>query len=278
MFKRFQAIAVCALLAIECLVSCGGSAHAKPINVCMQPTDRIIAMAGCDAIMQSTAEPDPVKSVAAQAALGANVILWIGRDRDTAIANYVALINEAKKYSNIKWVYVADEIDLCPTGPCPGRDGELVHKGTQIAHAAGLQTIATITPSVIMLPGFALPDVDHISIDVYPSTRDPATNLGGCSFSGNPSEDQFFCASQKLRRLGFTGMVGYVWQGFGLTTDTDASRTAYLLMQRIAIRDASAMGADAVMNWGCYLGPDYLEREPTLVPLCGTQYEWLVTP
>ncbi len=258
------------------LTGCG--ALAKPFNVCMQPSDRVVAMAGCVAQIQPINEDDPVKSVEAQAALGPNIILWIGRVRATAIANYVPLIAAAATHPNIKWVYVVDEMDWCANTVCLGRDGALIHQATQIAHAAGLQTIVDILPRVIMEPGFVLPDVDHISIDVYPSLRDPAADLEGCSFSGNPLEDQFYCSAQKLRRMGFKGMVGYVWQGFGLTIDTDASRTAYLQMQRTAINDAATMGADAVMNWGCYLGADAIEREPILAPLCGTKYEWLVTP
>ena len=39
-------------LAIAILVSgCGGQVSAKPLNVCLQPSDRVVAMTGCDAVI-----------------------------------------------------------------------------------------------------------------------------------------------------------------------------------------------------------------------------------
>lgn len=281
MKKILEALAISALLLAQCLLPGCGSANARPLNVCLQPGDRVIAMAGCDAQIQPLEESDPVKSVARQAALGGPVILWIGRNRSDAeraetIANYPTLIAEAAKRRDVfQWVYAFDEMNLCPTGPCLGRDDALVHQATQIAHAAGLRTIVTITPSVVMTPGFVLPDSDAISMDEYPATLDLSVNLQGCRFDGNPLSDQWFCAKKKLRAMGFTGMVGYVWQAFGLIGQSDASLYWQLLAQRQTINSAEAMGADAVMAYDCHLSNAFGEA---IKQLCGTPFEGLVQP
>jgi hypothetical protein len=53
---------------------------------------------------------------------------------------------------------------------------------------------------------------------------------------------------------------------------------AYLAEQRYVMDNAAAMGADALMVFGCHLGAPEIANEPNLVPLCSTQYEALVTP
>jgi len=264
----------CGVAAIA-LALAGCTAHAKPFNICLQPSDRTEAMSRCDSTIQPLVDADPVRFVARQMLNAGDVMLWIGQGewRD---ANYTTVIAEAKKYpGKVTYVYVADEIDLCAGKPCIGRDGALVAQATAIAHTAGFKTAAVITQSVIWAPGFKLPAVDAIGIDPYPVTMTLNLDMGGCQMASNPVLNQWLCSVSKLRTLGFTGPMVYVAQAFGLTTDTPTYRTSYLLEQADAYEQS---GADGVVSWGCYLGADDLRREPNLVPLCGTQYEGLVTP
>lgn len=274
-----------ALIAIALLLTgCGGQVLAKPLNICMQPSDRIVAIKGCDATAQPVHEADPVRSVQRQAQLSGPVVLWAGRKQEWArtVANFPTLISESTKYpGKFPWVYLYDEAGWCDGMFCWFDDEDTVLQGAALAHAVGVKTLITILPDVILHPQFRLKNInafDGISIDVYPSIRPSTPDFGACRFSDNLLENLMYCSAQKLRRLGFTGQIGYIFQGFGLTTDTPEQRTAYLLQQRQAINNASAMGAEVVMSWGCYLGAAELAAEPVLVPLCGTQYEGRVTP
>ena len=266
------------------LSACGGQVTAKPLSICMQPGDRIVAIQGCDAMSQPVREADPVRSVAIQAQLPGPVVLWAGRKQEMAqaVANFPTLIAESKKYpGKFPMVYLYDEAGWCNTGLCWFDHEDTVLQGAALAKANGMGSLITILPDVILDSHFKMKDINAfagISIDVYPSIRPTVPDFKGCKFSDNHLENLFYCSAQKLRAHGFTGKIGYIFQGFGLTTDTPDQRTAYLTQQRQAINNASAMGADAVMSWGCHLGAIELAEEPVLVPLCGTQYEGLATP
>jgi PII-like signaling protein len=263
-------------LAAAMLAGCGGQAFSKPINICLQPSDRTEVMRNCDSTIQPLASTGNVVDFVGKQMLHAgNVMGWIGQG-EWRNQNFRAVINEFTKYpGKVTHVYVADEINLCNGRPCLGRDDALVVEATAIANAAGFKTTATITQSVIFALGFQLPKVDVIGVDPYYVTLDPNLNMGGCNLSGNVIANQYLCSVQKLRSLGYTGPMVYVGQGFGLTSDTHEFRMMYLQLQAEAYAQS---GAEAVMSWGCYLGAVELVAEPNLVPLCGTQYEYLVTP
>jgi hypothetical protein len=202
-------------------------------------------------------------------------MLWIGQG-EWRNQNYRAIIAEAQRYpGKVTHVYIVDEMNWCGDRVCLGRDDALVNEATQIAHAHGFKTTATITQSVIFAPGFKLPNVDVIGIDPYYVTMDFNLDMGGCNLSSNVIANQFLCSMQKLRSLGYTGPSVFVGQGFGLTTDTHDYRMSYLRLQAEAYQQ---IAPDAVMSWGCHLGAPELAKEPNLVPLCNTQYESLVTP
>jgi len=117
---------------------------------------------------------------------------------------------------------------------------------------------------------------DGISIDVYPSIRPTVPLLGSCRFSDNELENLFYCSAQKLRSLGFTGEIGYIFQGFGMRGESHDHRMSYLIKQRQAIDNAAAMGATAVMSFGKVLGVVEQQAEPILEPLGNTIYEpWI---
>jgi hypothetical protein len=273
---------ILAALAISLLSACGSSA--QPVNVCMQPSDRLEPMRGCDATVWTINEPDPVKSVAMQASVPGPMVLWPGHRRDWArsVVNFPALITEAAKYpGKFPWVTVYDEPGWCNGQLCYWADEALVMQGVALAHAHGIKTLITVMPDVILDPRFAIKNInafDGIAIDVYPSIRPTVPNFGACRWNDNPVANLFYCAAQKLRALGYVGQIGYMPQGFGMVTDTHAHRMEYLTQQRYVMGNAGAMGADAQMVFGCHLGAPELAAEPVLVPLCGTPYESLVTP
>lgn len=264
------------------LVACGG--QAKPLNVCLQPSDGPVYMAACDASILTSNNTDPVANVAQQASVPGSMILWVGKKQNWSqtVAQFPTYITESKKYgSKFEWVYLYDEIGWCDTGLCWFDHEDTVLQGAAHARANGLKTLVTILPDVILDPRFALKNInsyDGISIDVYPSIRPTQPNFGACRFSYNELENLFYCSVQKLRALGFTGQVGYIFQGIGIRGESHEVRTAYLIKQRQAINNASVMGATAVMSFGCRLGAAEQAAEPILEPLCGTQYEHWVTP
>lgn len=263
------------------LTGCGGQVSAKPINICLQPSDRIVAMANCDYTIQPIAHDDNIVAfVAKQMMNPGKIMMWIGQD-EWRNRNFRAIIEEAKKYADrIEYIYIVDEMNLCKKGPCLGRDDALVREAITQARAAGFKTALVFTPSVIFADGFVAPDVDVVGIDPYPVTIDPNQNMHGCSRSANMVLSQWLCSVERLHAKGHVKADGsprdvvYVGQGFGLVTDTHEYRMAYLRLQAEAYL---ASGAKAVMSWGLYLSPEHTEGGK-LVPLGGTQYEWLVTP
>lgn len=254
-------------------------ACAFALAVLVQPSDYTVPSWGFAAQIQTTPEPDPVKSVAQQAALGGPVILWVGADKQRAINNFHTLISEARKYPNIKHVYLFDELFWDNGQFAFGQYEAEVLQGAKLAREAGLKPIVTILPDVILHDSFKL-DVaafDGIAIDVYPSIRPTQPDLKGCRW-GNPLADLLYCSIQKLRGMGFTGQIGYIYQAFGVTWLTSDQLKSQLALQREVIDAAPSMGVDAVMPWGLYLGADVIAKEPYLYPLAGTNLERLVRP
>lgn len=273
----------------------GCSGQAKPLTVCLQPSDRIEVMRGCDAVIQPTPELDPVKSAAQQAALGPVVIGWIGGDQGGTTGKVTsqgaitpaitsrapALIAAMAAYPNIEAVYAADEYGHCDTSACLYEYAGALLTITQLAHAAGKKVILSVLPGTLaMYPDAPMPgieQIDGIALVIYPSIPFPAA-FAGCNYPGNKLISTAKCSFDKLERMGWNGKRLLAFQGFKLTTDTDADLLANLNLQRELIDQSSALGIYAVASWGCHLGAGELAREPYLVPLCGTQYESLVTP
>lgn len=266
------------------LIGCGGNVTAKPANICLQPSNGPVNMSNCDGSIFPTHGEDPVVNLAKQASIPGNMILWVGHKFywELTVNNFVATVDESKKYGNkFNWVYLYDEISWCETSFCEFTHEDTVLAGAAYAHSKGIKNIVTIMPDVVLDPRFKLKSInsyDAIGIDVYPSARPGNPDLGNCRFSSNYLENLFYCSGQKLRSMGYTGALVYIFQGFGMKTDTHNVRMNYLQTQRQAINNASAMGASAVISFGCYIGPDLTAIDTNLVPLCGTIYEPWVTP
>ena len=276
------------------LTACGGQpASAKPLNICMQPTDRIVAMANCDAILWPTPELDPAKSAAMQAAQGPAVIGWIAGDMapdkvttqgaitKSVVARAPALIAEMAKYPNIGWIFAQDEIGWCDTKTCLYDYMPQLAYIAKLTHAVGKKVLVSIPPGVLtQYPDtFAsgINEIDAIAFDIYPSIPFPA-DFGGCTFNANPYSTALKCSVERVRRMGYTGAIVYAAQCFKMRADDDTWLRAQLTLQQETLRNATALGADAVLMFGCN-SDAYLERfEPNLVPLNGTQYQVLVTP
>jgi len=265
------------------VAACGG--QTKPLNVCLQPSDRIAQTTGCDSSIQPVIayNENVTEFVVRQMQQPGNVMLWIGKEDWAHLPgwrnrNFVGVLAATAPYiaaGKVTHVYVQDEVDLCPAGPCPGRDTALVNLATEMAHATGLKTVVTMTPNVVLHPGFMLPKVDVIGIDAYYVTMGPHMDTHGCHISSNPTLNQYKCSEAKLRAMGWTGELVFVGAGFGLTTDTHEFRMMYLQLQADAYHQSGAAG---VMSYYCHYDPYVAMTEPLLVPLCPTIYAPFVTP
>jgi hypothetical protein len=129
----------------------------------------------------------------------------------------------------------------------------LLHKDFTLAHLAG---------------------VDVVGLDLYPSIP-PQTGTAGV---GNQWVEYVRECVAKLRSIGFTGEVWYLYQAFGMHTETAATLLANLTAQRVAIDSAQELGCAGIVPWGLYLGAHEIEREPYLFQLAETEYERLVVP
>lgn len=279
------------IIAALMLSGCGG--QAKPLNICMQPSDRLIAMANCDATIWPTPELDPAKSASLQAAQGKNVIGWIAGDMapdkvaaqgaitKSVVARAPALIAEMAKYPNISWIFAQDELGWCDVKTCLYDYLPQLAYIAKLSHAAGKKVLVSIPPGILTLYPDAVAnginEIDGIVFDIYPSIPLPA-DFGDCTYNANPYSTALHCSVERVRRMGFKGAIVYAAQGFKMNSDDDTWLRKQLILQQETLRNATALGADAVLIFGCNRDA-YLERvEPNLVPLCGTFYEPLVTP
>jgi len=271
------------LTSIFLALICGCAASQTPLLACLQPSDRIVAMAGCATSAQPVEDADPVVNVAKQAQIPGNVILYVGNKDDAGIVQrYPLMLAEAKKYpGKFTHVYLIDEMFWCNTGVCIGRYEQEVIDAAKLAHDSGFKTVCTFLPDVILDPRFSLQNVnmcDGISIDVYPGIRPTTPNLNGCSSGLNYLGDLLLCSIRKLRSMGFVGDTGYIYQAFGFIDRPVQPQIDDMLQQRLVIDNAAAMGVKYMMPYGLYLGAPELSREPILYPLGGTPYEYLVRP
>lgn len=172
------------------------------------------------------------------------------------------------------WMYVADEMFFTGTAIQIGWMEAEITAAAREAKAAGKFTTVTILPEVILTPGFALKDMgafDAIGLDLYPSLGlgfDPR----GCTYNANPYTTLLFCAGRRLRELGYAGELCYVYQAFATTGDPLLREK--MRLQREAMMDAAAMGADCLVGWGYDIDPQVYAP---LVPGQGSDIDALVS-
>lgn len=281
---------LCLLAIVALLAGCGGgsSEPSAPVSIALpwamvQPSDRVMLDPGYSLQIQPLSELDPATSVLAQSKLPGNVILWAGFTKGAGFSTFPAFVEQAKKYPKITHAYIYDELFWSLQAKTViGLDEVAVLQAAKVAHDAGLKTVVTILPGVILDPAFRLADInafDVIAIDVYPSSRPhDASQLGSCKYNDNLYSNLLFCSIQKLRAMGFRGDAWHIFQSFGVHTETDALLREHLTLQRETIRDAEKIGAAGLVPFGLYLSAETIANEPFLYQLAGTPLESLVRP
>lgn len=183
----------------------------------------------------------------------------------------------AMSHINIQAVYLYDELFYDHVnGIQIGLHGAGLMQAADVAHSYGYYTAITILPEVILHPDFQfgptdLNRLDVIGIDVYPSLGVDWSLADGCTYSNNLYTNMLYLAYTKLRSLGYTGLVWYVFQGFGVSTDTDLVNK--LTLQQDTIANAHLMGITGLVNWGFY---PYSGITAPLYPGYGSSIESLV--
>lgn len=230
--------------------------------------------------MMPVTERDVVASVAKQAQAPGNVILWVNGKDAWAVANFENFLKEALKYpGKFTHVFIYDEVYWTPVGYVANYHRKEIEWAADLAHAHGFKTIVTILPHVIHQPDFELDlsKFDVVAVDPYPSIYLP-TDIGTCTFSANYLETLVACTVQKLRAKGYKGFIGYIYQAFGIKTESHEALVRGLTMQRQAVCNAKALGVDVTMPFGLHLGQGELQREPWIFSFANTVYEWWVRP
>jgi hypothetical protein len=258
------------------------TAQAEPIAVMLQPSDRIVNPSPYSSTIQPIDEVDPVRSVQKQcAASSGNVILWIGARSLYSVERLHIMLDEAHKCPQITHVYVYDEIGWTHEGLNMKLHRAEIYQGVRMVRAAGYKVLVTILPDVILRSDFDwdVSQFDAISVDVYPGIRSTQPDLHGCFYTpiNNYLANLAYCSAQKLKGLGFTGQLGYIYQAFGIYGVPESQLKADLILQREAIDYAEAMGFDAVLPFGMYLGAAEQAKEP-IYPLGNTKFRRLIQP
>lgn len=266
---------------ITLLLCCGGLAVGATERICLMPSDRGHSQWPCDVVIQPIAETDPDGSALLQSMNGENVMLWIGGKTQAVVDRFPALIQAAKQYRSIKSVYLFDEWgwDNATLSVRIGQYETEILWGAKIARAAGLQTVISILPQVILHPDFAIRDINAfsmIAIDVYPVNG--VITTPGCWFDGNPYSTMLYCSYLKLLEHGYRGRIGYIAQGFAVASTPYDTIKQQLYLQMETIRRALALNVDALMMYGVEMGGPERAAEPLLVPLYGSVFESLVRP
>lgn len=289
MFERriLLAAALVGMLAMI-VAACGGGAASAEYPPARSPSHFIRMMVrgsnidpvpGANSSVSFPDSTDPVASTAQQAALPGDVVLTMVPFKDTAFLRLAEWITAALSHPNVPWVYLYDEL-FWEGGTIKIGEGEQpVIAAAQRVHAAGLKTVVSIMPDVILDAAFALAQpnaFDVIAIDDYPSIRLHQTAPGCPSTSPNLAVRRMDCSVQKLRRMGYSGEVWYVYQAFGDSDDADL--VSNLEQQREAIRIAPALGFTGLVAFGFFdTGTGASAIGAPLYPGKGTPIEPLVS-
>ena len=202
------------------------------------------------------------------------LILIGDRPQSHGFDSWQNFVNESRKYANFTHAYVYDELFWTGTGINIGWQEAGVNQSAAVARAAGLKTVVTIIPDIVLSAGFAMTSVnsfDIISLDLYPSLM--LTPAYGGAYSTNGYKQKLYSAMQKLRGMGFVGEFWYIYQAFALHSDPDTITQTYLNQQRDVVNSALAMGIAGIVPWGLYMSAEQIAAEPNLYPLHGTQWE-----
>lgn len=190
-----------------------------------------------------------VASVEQQATFPGDVALTIGAAKQVSFPDLADYLQRAYSHPNIKWVYLYDELGWEDGQFDFKKYKELIAPAGQI-QAAGLKVAVTILPEVVLDSAFELDFTafDVIALDVYPS-------LGidwnaGSHLSDNKVINALCNSIAKLRAMGFTGDIWYVYQAFGNHADPDL--VANMKLQKEALAVAPSLGVTGLVAFGLY--------------------------
>lgn len=225
--------------------------------------------------MTSPPAYDAQESISAQLQGDGDIAIQIPPARDGNFRPYLSHLVEATKHKDrIKWFYVKDEMFYSPVhGVQIGQFEDEITEAALTVKWYGLKSAVSMLPDVILSPAFKMKNInafDVIAIDVYPSNI--TSNLGCDPVTNNPGSNLLYCSYQKLRALGFTGEVWYIYQAFG--NPYDSKLREHLEQQRETIKDAPSIGVTGLVSFGLDMPATY---EAPLYGLKGTNLENLVT-
>lgn len=253
--------------------------------VLISPSEGILPDHGQTYSIFTTADLNPETSVRSQSKQPATVILWVGFTKKRGFSGFKEMINEARKYPNIRYVFVYEEMFWEPPGRLAlgEREKEILH-ASNYAKANGLEPVVILTPDIILNPDFELRRINTygvIAISDHPSVN-PTIRLNDavvkCKFSSNLTTNLLYLSVQKIRYLGFNGELWYAYQAFGLTDVASDVLIQDFKAQCETLETARTIGIDAVVPYGLYLGNSEISRKPTLFQGKGTVYETLLRP
>lgn len=259
------------------LCGCGGDGPggAEPVprlkTALLNPSDRLIPLGGYDFHLAQSEDTNMVTSVAWQATQPGTIIAYGGRTNVTGFGQWTAFLAEVAKYPAMTHAYVYDELGW-KGGVYDLSDQTAALAASTQARAQGLKTVVTYMPEVVLNPAFSLGvtnGFDIIAIDIYPNVN--VSYSVPNAYPGNRYSNLLKATYDKLRALGFTGEVWYIYQAFDVLGNDPVWFHDQLVLQRATIDASLAMGITGIVPFGMYLGAPAQAREPWLIPLEDTQ-------
>lgn len=230
--------------------------------------------------LQPTYGLTPEQSILAQANVPGKAILFAGHNKVTPYKEFFTYVDLASVNPRFEYVYVYDELFWTGGKDEIGwREDEVINASAYV-RSKGMKAMVVILPYTILNPEFVLKDYnafDAIAIDVYPSAV-VNNDTHGCKYNDNLYTNLLYCSQKKIRDAGFKGEVWYVYQAFGLTSDSKQQLESNLKLQQETIKTAPSFGISTVLPFGLYLGKEELKAEPYLIPGKGSSFEKLVNP
>lgn len=197
-----------------------------------------------------TPDVQDVAHIANQASFPGDVMMTIGAYQQSVFPNLGTYLSTAASYPNIKWVYLCDELGYSNGVYMPNMWQDFLTPAAQI-QAAGLKTAVTIIPECIMKSDFSLGDFSHfdvIGVDCYP-TGGIDLRVFSC-VDKNPYLNQIKNCVTKLRNMGFTKDIWYVYESFGHYGDPDV--VGKMILQKYALTQAVSLGITGMVSYGYY--------------------------
>lgn len=208
---------------------------------------------------------EPVESVNIQSKFSGDAILGVGNTKLIGFDKTKEYVDAAdpKKF---KYSYIYDEIFWVDGKIQIGKDEDKIMELARYSKSKGIKPGISIMPYVIFDDNFKMKDInslDVLAIDIYPSIM-PIKETKGCKYSENIYTSLLYCSQKKLRDLGYTGEIWYVYQAFGIHGEDLAESIERFNLQKKTIEDAPKLGIDGIIPFGYYLAQEAVDSEPIL--------------